>query len=77
MLVSDMNMSGFGRTLICKTINLKKAFSVIRTVQWVVMRKNYPCTVCFPDFFSRAPAKGSDLCLYCGQKSPGKASLGA
>ena len=20
-------------------------------MQWVVMRKNYPCTVCFPDFF--------------------------
>ena len=54
---------------------LSSLVSVIRTVGGYA--EKLPLHRVFSRFFSRARAKGSDLCLYCGQKSPGKASLGA
>jgi hypothetical protein len=46
---------------VCKK-NLKKAFSVFRTVGGYA--EKLPCTVCFPDFFFRARSPKEVIYVY-------------
>ena len=76
---NDYSRYSLETIIFAQPYNLKRLYSLVSVIRTVGgYAEKLPLHRVFSRFFfPRARAKGSDLCLYCGQKSPGKASLGA